>query len=105
MIAITLVATIALGANYTLVNSNTAKKVTKYTCEFDAGNPYPDGTTGVAETGVKITGNGSTFVSVEYYSDDYQDYLGQYQEGNGDFVPSTKEEACNFALDHFNDRQ
>jgi len=81
------------------------KKVDKYTCIFDANNPFPDGTTGISEIGVKVTGKGNTFVTVEYYSDDYTDYLGQFEEGNGDFVPSTMEEACQFAFDHYGDRQ
>jgi len=85
--------------------SKSSKKVEKYTCVFDADNPFPDATTGISEIGVKVTGKGNTFVSVEYYSDDYNNYLGQYGEGNGDFVPLTKEEACQFAFDHYGDRQ
>ncbi len=74
----------------------------KYTCVFDEGNPFPDGTTGIAEVSVKVTGNGSSFVSVEYFSDNYEEYLGQYQESDG-AAPSTKDAACTFAAEHFDD--
>ena len=80
-------------------------KTQKYTCVFTADNPYPDGTTGIAYIGVKIIGNGETDVTVSYFSDNNQTYLGQYQELNGDVVPSNTDEACNFALNHFNDKQ
>jgi len=105
MLILSLAGFMLLGSLSRSVNSVAANKVTKYTCIFDESNPFPDGSTGIAEVGVKVTGNGSTFVNVDYYSDNYQNYLGQYQEGNGAFVPSTKDEACQFALDHYTDRQ
>ena len=74
----------------------------KYTCVFDDSNPFPDGTTGIAEVSVKVTGNGSSFVSVEYFSDNYEEYLGQYQESDG-AAPMDKEAACTFAAEHFDD--
>lgn len=105
VMAFTLASSILLGTVMAPTTSGEIKKTEKYTCVFDDSNPFPDGTDGVAELSVKRTGKGNTFVSVEYYSENYQDYLGIYQEGNGNFVPSTKEEACQFAFDHFGDRE
>ncbi len=77
----------------------------KYTCVFDATAPFPDGTTGVAEIAVKITGKNNTVVAVNYYTADYVTYLGMYQEINGSVVPMTQDEACQFAFEHYSDRQ
>lgn len=105
MLALTFAGFMLLGSVMHTTHSVAVKKVTKYTCTFDESNPFPDGKTGIAEVEVKVTGNGNSFVNVDYYSDNYEDYLGQYQEGNGAFVPSTKDEASQFALDHYSDRQ
>lgn len=92
-------------ATHALENlEKTIAGVQKYTCFFDQSNPYPDGTTGIAYTSVKITGKGETVVTVSYFSDNNKNYLGQYEEINGDVVPSNPNEACQFAFDHFNDR-
>ena len=93
-----------VNGNSPVIKETAFKQAQKYTCVFNQSNPYPDGTTGIAYIGVKITGKGTTVVTVSYFSDNGQSYLGQYEEINGNFVPSNADEACQFALDHFGQR-
>ena len=59
----------------------------------------------MAEVSVKIKGNGDTVVNVDYFTDGYAEYLGKYEERNGEVVPSGRNQACDFAENHFGDRQ
>lgn len=101
MITTLLASFLMAGTIVTTAPSEATAGVEKYTCDFSVDG----GTIVVAEVGVKITGNGNTVVTVDYFSEDYAEYLGKYQERNGEVVPSTADEACQFAEDHFEDRE
>lgn len=106
VVTIVVLSVLLWGTAPTGAAATTTHGVQKYTCVFDgAPETFPDGTTGLAEVGVKITGSGTTVVQVDYFSDGYMDYLGAYQEVNGEVVPRTADEACDFAFDHYDDRQ
>ena len=71
-----------------------------------SGRPVPDvtfsdGTTGEIEAGSKIVQSG-VLTSCSYYSDDYRDYLGYYEDNT--FASTDADEVRAFCLDHFADR-
>lgn len=89
-----------IGTIISTTPSQATAGVDKYTCEFSVDEEVI-----VAEVSVKIKGNGDTVVNVDYFTDGYAEYLGKYEERNGEVVPSNTSEACEFAENHFGDRQ
>lgn len=63
---------------------------------------FPDGQTGVITVASKITGNGSTHTTCDYYTDNFVTYLGQYQDAT--FASADPATLRDFCLSHFNNR-
>jgi hypothetical protein len=77
-----------------------AAKVTKFTFNDVT---YPDGTTGEIEASVKNT-NQSHLTYCGYFSDDYRESLGYYQEFSETTASTNPEEVKAFCLESFDER-
>ena len=75
-------------------------KVTKFTFNDVT---YPDGTTGEIEASVKNT-NKSHLTYCGYFSDDYAESLGYYQERTTTPASTDPEQVKAFCLEHFDER-
>ena len=80
-----------------------ALAVSAKTYKFTFNNvTFSDGTMGVIEASSKQTGNSSVFTVCDYYSSDWSNYLGQYQDPT--FFSSDAATVEQFCLDHYADR-
>lgn len=77
-----------------------AAKVTKFTFNDVM---YPDGTTGEIEASVKST-NKSHLTYCGYFSDDYQESLGYYEEFSEATASTDPGEVESFCLESFDER-
>jgi hypothetical protein len=75
-------------------------KVTKFTF---SDVTYSDGTTGEIEASVKNT-NKSHLTYCGYFSDDYQESLGYYQDFSETTASTDPEQVKAFCLEHFDER-
>ena len=92
VLALLILPTAALAAKSTHFNN-------KYTFEDVT---FSDGTTGVIEAASKQVDD-STFTTCSYYSDNYAQYLGQYQSDT--FASADANEVEQFCLDNYVNRQ
>lgn len=75
-------------------------KVTKFTFNDVT---YSDGTTGEIEASVKNTNN-THLTYCGYFSDDYRESLGYYQESSETPASTDPDEVRAFCVEHFDER-
>lgn len=81
--------------------SISAAGATKFT--FDDVT-FSDGTTGVIEASSKVNQK-NTATTCNYYTDDYDEYLGYFYTNEVGFTEDQVDEVRQFCLDHFEDRE